>query len=161
MIINIAWGAATPRRNAANDGHKPVKMQSVAQTIGERRVYMKLDKTFERDIRKLNGDGSYAAKFEHLKVVRAAAKELSSPNVIRDFNTILKKYGRAAVSVCVAATLSWRWERISDSALQWAKEVLKLWTNRPKGTDQFAIRDNLHPTKIEEYAGALIKFTQA
>ncbi len=122
---------------------------------------MKLDKSFENDIKKLNGNGSREAKFENLKVVRAAAKELSTPDVIRDFGKILRKYGRAPVAVCVAATLICRWNRISDSSLQWAQEVLKLWINRPTTVEQFIIRDNLHPTKIEEYAKALIKFTQA
>ncbi len=121
---------------------------------------MELDKCFAREIKKLNGDGSREAKFETLNVLRAAVKELSSSNVIRDFNTILKKYGRAAVSVCVAATLTNRRERISFSSAQWAQEVLKLWINRPNNVEQFAIRDNLHPTRIEEYAGSLIKLTQ-
>jgi len=121
---------------------------------------MKLDKSFENDIKKLNGNGSREAKFEHLKVVRAAVKELSTPDVIRDFNKILKKYGRAPVSVCVAATLIDRGDRISGSSLQWAQEVIKLWTNRPNSMRQFTIRDNLHPSKIEVYAKALIKFTQ-
>lgn len=122
---------------------------------------MKLDKSFERELKKLNGDGSREAKFEQLKVVRTAIKELSTPDVIQRFNTILRKYGRATVSVCVAATLSCRRDRISDSSLKWAQEVLKLWSNRPEAIEQFAIRDNLHPTRIEEYAGSLIKFTQA
>ncbi len=122
---------------------------------------MKLDKTFENDIKKLNGNGSREAKFEQLKILRAAVKELSTPDVIREFNSILKKYGRAPIAVCVAATLIDRGNRISGSSLQWAQEVIKLWTNRPNSIEQFAIRDNLHPTRIEEYARALIKFTQA
>ncbi len=124
-------------------------------------MYMKLDKSFEREIKKLNGDGSREAKFEHLEVVRAAVKELSTSDVIRDFDKILRKYGRAPIAVCVAATLINRGNRISGSSLQWAQEVIKLWTNRPNSIERFAIRDNLHPTRIEEYARALIKFTQA
>ncbi len=122
---------------------------------------MKLDRSFKNEIKKLNGNGSREAKFENLKVVRAAVKELSTPDAIRDFGEILRKYGRAVVSVCVAATLVCRRDRISGSTLNWAQEVLKLWINRPGSIDQFAIRDNLHPSRIEEYAGALIKYTQA
>ncbi len=76
---------------------------------------MKLDKIFENDIKKLNGNGSHEAKFETLEVVRAALKELSTSDVIREFNSILKKYGRAPVAVCVAATLIDRGNRISHT----------------------------------------------
>ena len=40
-----------------------------------------------------------------------------------------------------------------------AGEVLKLWTNRPGDIPCLYIHDNLHPSRIEEYAGSFIRLT--
>ena len=121
---------------------------------------MKLDRTFAREIEKnANGDGSREARFAFLNPAREAAKKLSTPNVMREFNDILREYGRATVGICVAVTAIGRRDRLEPRTVQWALEVLKLWTNRPGDIIDLYIHDNLHPTRIEEYAGSFIKLT--
>lgn len=121
-----------------------------------------IDDVFAREIKKIaNGDGSREAKFAFLEKARAAARELSCPEVKEKFYGAMKKYGRVVVGVCVAATILARADYHSTKAVQWAQEVMQLWTNRPAGTDGVTICDNLHYSRIEEpdYAGSFIKFT--
>lgn len=120
---------------------------------------MKLDRSFARDITKANGDGGREAKFALLNPARAAAHEMSNPAVMQNFPAVMKKYGRVAVGLCVAATILDRQDRLKADSIQWAREVMKLWTNRPGDPNCVLIADNLHPTRIEEYAGSLIRLT--
>lgn len=121
---------------------------------------MKLDRTFAREIKKTaNGDGSREARFSFLNPAREAAKKLSTPNVRREFDDILREYGRATVGLCVAVTVFERRDRLESRTVRWAMEVLKLWTNRPSDILCLYIHDNLHPSRIEEYAGSLIRLT--
>lgn len=120
---------------------------------------MKLDRVFAREITKANGDGSREAKFALLKPARAAAHEMSTPDVMRNFPNIVKKYGRVAVGLCVAATIIDRQDRLEPDSVRWAREVMKLWTNRPGDQNCILIGDGLHPTRIEEYAGSFIRLT--
>lgn len=120
-----------------------------------------IDESFAREIKKIaNGDGSREAKFAFLEKARAAARELSCPDVIDKFNDVMKKYGRVAVGLCVAATILERADRLSDKSVRWAQEVYVLWTNRPPHPG-IEIRDNLHFSRIEEprYAGEFVKLT--
>ena len=121
---------------------------------------MKLDRTFAREIKKTaNGDGSREARFAFLNPAREAAKKLSTPNVRREFDDILREYGRVTVGLCVAVTVFERRDRLESRTVRWAMEVLKLWTNRPSDILCLYIHDNLHPSRIEEYAGSLIRLT--
>lgn len=121
---------------------------------------MKLDRTFAREIKKAaNGDGSREARFAFLTPAREAAKRLSTPNVRSEFDNILRDYGRATVGLCVAVTVIGRRDRLESRTVRWAMEVLKLWTNRPGDILALYIHDNLHPSRIEEYAGSLIRLT--
>lgn len=122
---------------------------------------MKLDPTFERELKKAaNGDGTFDYKFEMLKLASTAAQEMSTPAIVRAFNTYLRRYGRAIIALCVAATILDRADRLSPGAVAWAHQVLTMWTNRgTTSTSRLIIRDGLHPTRIEEYAGGLIKHT--
>lgn len=121
---------------------------------------MKLDRTFAREIEKTaNGDGSREARFAFLNTAREAAKRLSTPMVRRDFDDVLRECGRATVGLCVAVTVWERRNRLESRTVRWAMEVLKLWTNRPHDTLCLFINDGLHPTRIEEYAGSLIRLT--
>lgn len=119
-----------------------------------------LDRTLEKEIKRLIGDGSREARFDTIKKLRAAMNDLSTPKVMDTFNDCLRAHGRAAVSVCVAATLYERRERLDRWGLIWANEVLALWTNRtPSMVESICIRDQLHPTRICDYANSLIKLT--
>lgn len=121
---------------------------------------MKLDRTFAREVKKAaNGDGSREARLAFLNPAREAAKRLSTPIVMREFDDIIREYGRATVGLCVAVTVWERRNRLERRTVRWAEEVLKLWTNRPHDTLCLFINDGLHPTRIEEYAGSFIKLT--
>lgn len=121
---------------------------------------MKLDKTFANEVKKAaNGNGSKEARFAFLNPAREAARKLSTPNVRNDFDNVLREYGRATVGLCVAVTVWERRNRLEGRTVRWAEEVLKLWTNRPHDDLCLFINDGLHPSRIEEYAGSLIKFT--
>lgn len=121
---------------------------------------MKLDRTFAREIKKAaNGDGSREARFAFLNPAKEAVRKLSTPNIRDEFGDILQEYGRATVGICVAVTVWERRDRLESRTVRWAREVLKLWTNRPVDTLCLYIHDNLHPSRIEEYAGSLIRLT--
>lgn len=122
---------------------------------------MKLDNTLVREIKtKLYCNGDREAKFAALKKVRAACADLSTINVCDTFDDCMRKHGRAVVAVCVAATLEIRKERLDWWQWEWAHEVLKLVSFfTPSNLESAHIKDGLHPTRICEYAGSLIKFT--
>jgi hypothetical protein len=120
---------------------------------------MKLDRIFQKELRTANGDGSRAAKFAFLAPTKAACKELSTTNVKAVFADVLHKYGRASVGICIAATILDRQDRLSDRSVRWAREVMRLWTNRPADIGFVVISDGLHPTRIEEYAGSFVQLT--
>lgn len=121
---------------------------------------MKLDRTFAQEIKKIaNGDGSREARFAFLNAAKEAAKKLSTSKVMHEFNDILRQHGRATVGLCVAVTAWERRDRLCQKTSRWAEEVLVLYTNRPNDILCLYIHDNLHPSRIEEYAGAFIKLT--
>ena len=78
---------------------------------------------------------------------------------MREFDDILREYGRATVGLCVAVTVWERRRKLERRTVQWAMAVLELWTNRPVDILWLYISDNLHASRIEEYAGSLIRFT--
>ena len=122
---------------------------------------MKLDREFAREIRKAaNGDGGREARFDFIKKVKGARKMLSTPEMRRTFGECIKEYGRVPVAIYVAATIAERRDRLGTRTVRWATSVLELWTNRPFSGISFAyIDDNLHPARIDEYAGEFIRLT--
>lgn len=122
---------------------------------------MKLEREFLQSMRNINGDGGREAKFEFLRKARACAKELSNPSIAQEFSKCLKKYGRPTVAVCLASTVLSRPDRLSPELVEWAKEVVKLWYNRPDNIDSVEICDGLHPTRIEDYSKLFVSSTIA
>ena len=121
---------------------------------------MKLDSTFAREIKALNGDGTREARFALRDRIDVAKKEMSSFDILEHFNEYLSRYGRAIVGLCVAATLYKRRERLDFWGFDWATAVLNLWTNRSSlSLDWAYTNDQLHPTRICEYAGSFIRLT--
>lgn len=121
---------------------------------------MKLDETLAREIKALNGDGSRFARFETLQKVKAARAALSTTEVRDKFTDCLRTHGRAITALCVASTLYTRRERLDGWGLRWALAVLEHWTNKmPSFIDIASIDDQLHPTRICEYAGDFIMVT--
>lgn len=123
---------------------------------------MKLDTSFAKEIKRIaNGDGSEEYKRQFASKLRTVNKELSTPRVMELFSGAIREYGRVPVAICVAVSIKDRADRLDYDSVKWADEVLKLWTNKPFNRGQFAIADNLHPSRIEEkrYAGSLINVT--
>lgn len=121
---------------------------------------MKLEDSFVKEIKKVNGDGGREAYFAFYNKARDAAKALSTPQVLYTFSDIIGQYGRAAVGICVAATIVARAKRLDYRSAQWANEVLALWYNRPSDLGSVLIDDGLHPTRIEVYARVLMEATR-
>ncbi len=132
---------------------------AIRDILGGRK--MKLDETFIHDIKKNangNGQGDHMNAFR--KTLRAARAELSTPTVLERYGECISKYGRAPVAICTAVTILYRQDYLKWRYVQWAQEVLKCWTNRPRTDLDFAyIDDGLNPTRIEEYAAHFISVT--
>lgn len=121
---------------------------------------MTLDRSFARELRtETNGDGSREAKFAFMRKVKEVREALSTPDVMTNFSDSFKLHGRAPVAICLAETLIERQDRISDRSYIWATEVMKLYKNAPSDKSFAYINDNLHPSRIEEYAGSFIRMT--
>ena len=114
---------------------------------------MKLDRTFAREISKAANECESRA---FMRKIRETKKSLSTPDVCHAFGECISKCGRVPVAICVAATIIKRRDRLRAQTVRWAEAVLKLWTKNP---DSAYIDDNLHPTRIEEYAGAFMRLT--
>lgn len=120
---------------------------------------MRIDSVLSKEIKKANGDGSREAKFAFLNKIIEVKKELSNPSVMEHFSECFKRHERAAIAVCLAATIIDRRDRLDYCTVEWAREIMKMWTNRTPSTDRIIIEDGLHPTRIEEYAGSFIRLT--
>lgn len=121
---------------------------------------MKLDRTLAKEIKAANGDGGREAKFSLLRKIDEARKDMSTPEIMTQFEDMPRKHGRAVTAICVAATLWSRRDRLDGWRLKWAAEVLDLWTTKPpSGVSRAVIEDGLHPTRICEYAASFINFT--
>lgn len=118
-----------------------------------------LDRELAKEIRKANGDGSREAKIKLLGRVKVAAADLSTPDVYTNFDEILKKHGRVPVAICVGVTAVMRADRLNSWIVDWGRDVLALWTNRPGNIAWGYIDDNLHPCRIEDYAGDFVRVT--
>lgn len=119
-----------------------------------------IDECLKREIIKANGDGTREAKFKLLDKVRKCRRDMSTPEIVSNFNDILKKHGRVPVIICIAATLIERANRIDNWEFQWAADVINCWTTRPISLSSAVIDDGLHPTRICEYASKLIRLTK-
>ena len=121
---------------------------------------MTLEKSFAREIQAVNGNGSREARVAFLNRAREAARAMSSPEIMGRFDEFVHRFGRDVVGICVAATICCDREgRIPRRMVDWAKAVMSLWTNRPGNPSSVLILDNLHPCRIGEYAGTLIRET--
>ena len=121
-----------------------------------------LDRTLAREIKLANGDGGREAKFALLHKIEQAAADFSTPQIMTAFDDLLRKHGRAITAICIAATIWQRRERLDNWQLTWARQVLDLWTTKPKtetGIMRAYIDDKLHPTRVCEYAGSFIRLT--
>jgi hypothetical protein len=120
---------------------------------------VKIDRLLSNEIKKANGDGTRATRFPFLNEIRDVINECSTTKVREAFPECLRRHSRASVAVAVALTICRRRDMLSYKSVMWAEAILKLWTNRPSTLDGMCFDDNLHPSRIEEYAGSFIKLT--
>lgn len=126
---------------------------------------MKCDDTLLREISKAAGKtraeriafvGQCAAFSEELgKAIKHNNGLLALTSI---FDRTMLQYPRAVTACCVAATIRMR-DGMSRSSQEWAQSVLDAW----KATESHKLRayidDNLHHSRIEEYAGSFIRCT--
>lgn len=120
---------------------------------------MKLDKSLVKEIRYLNSNGDRAVKVEFARRMRDAVADLSNPNVMTGFSDIMRKHGRALTALCVAATIQAHADRLNPATIEWAEAVLASFENPERAARLGVYEDGLHPSRIEEYAKSLIKYT--
>lgn len=120
---------------------------------------MTADRELVREIRRANGDGTRAAGLELLRKVKAAKADLSSQDVRERFDDVLKKHGRVPVAICVGVTAVLRADDLNRWIVDWGRDVLQQWMYRPFDLTVALIEDNLHPSRIEEYAGGFVRAT--
>lgn len=122
---------------------------------------MKLDEAFAKEIKKAaNGDGGREYKFAFIKEIQEIAFELGNRYAFED---CLKKYGRARVAICVAATITAHADdpRYEIPQKAWAIEVMKLWTNQAGERSRHAATINIHPAILADNSYSLRKLTTA
>ena len=127
---------------------------------------MKCDPTLLREI-KLKAGKTKQERLAFVAQCAAFADELGkaikenngllSLKTIYDRETI--KYPRAVNACCVASTIILRQHDMSQSAKEWALDVISAWTPIAGHQLRAYIDDNLNPTRIEEYAGSFIRCT--
>ena len=118
---------------------------------------MTLDTAFANEIKRAgNGDGGREHRFALMNELRETAEELNN----RDgFDDCLKKYGRAKVALCVAATVSRSHDRYEQTQVAWAQTVLELWTNRTERGILDALIVRLHPAYVAANSASLRRIT--
>jgi hypothetical protein len=117
---------------------------------------MKLDKTFEGEVKKVaNGDYSRNYKFALIYDLKEVSAALANRY---EFDNCIKKYGREKVALCVAATIYKNAYRYETQAVNWAFDVISLWTNRSELITQEAIV-NIHPAILSDNSSSLRKLT--
>lgn len=121
-----------------------------------------LDRTLAREIETLVGDGSREAKFALLKRLDAAREDFSTPNILYNFGENLVKHGRAVTAICVAVTLDARRDRLDYWEWHWSLEIIRLLPANfnQNNLSRAYIDDDLHPTRICEYADSFINLTK-
>ena len=118
---------------------------------------IKVDRELAREIRATIKSGSDADRRAARIAVKKAIRALSTPDIRNTFSDVLREHGRANVAIAVACTLKARAWRIDNWGLLWAQDVLHNW--QPVDYCDYAIMDELHPTRICEYAADLVKMT--
>jgi len=125
------------------------------------------DKELIKEIKQFLGHPT--DRLERVKIVKKlkeTAKDMEKINRYNHaevFTECLQKHGRAAVSVCIAATLRELRESLGNWNIGWASAVLDLWTWK-RGQHHIcmvSVRGNSHPTTICDYAGYFIECNSA
>ena len=126
---------------------------------------MKCDRVLYREIVKAAGQ-SRAERIAFLNQCAAFSEELGKAikhnngllALTTIFNRTMLQYPRTVPACCIAATI-WLRDGTSQGAKEWARDVLDAWNASESYKQRAYIDDNLHPSRIEEYAGSFIRCT--
>ena len=126
---------------------------------------MKPDPTLISDIKKAAGK-TRGERLAFLGQCAAFSVELGNAmkanNGLRMLRTIFDAtmlgYPRSVTACCLAATIVMR-EGMSYASQVWAHGVIEAWNPTSSQRLRAYIDDNLHPSRIEEYAGSFIRVT--
>ena len=122
---------------------------------------MALDRCLAREIKRAAPDRrDREAYFAFVGKLRDACDEMSCTDVLYHFNDMLNKHGRVVTAIVIAATLWSRMGRLDGWKLNWAIDVNDCWQHTEYLLSEIAIRDELHPSRICEYAGSFIRATE-
>lgn len=120
-----------------------------------------VDKELLREIRAYTRFDGKRETFRPIrKQLDACRKDLSTPGVMYKFDDLLLAHGRAPIAILLACTLRERSWRLDGHYLWWADFVLSnaalpSWYK----PEDHSIIDDLHPTRIFEYAGEFLRLT--
>lgn len=121
-----------------------------------------VDKELLREVRAFAKNDGTKETFRPIRLkLKECRKALSTPQVMYNFGETICEHGRAAVAILLACTLIERYERLDGHYAWWAREILdaaKL-PERYYKRGEISIIDDLHPTRIFEYAGEFFKLT--
>lgn len=123
---------------------------------------MKLDRTFIADINKATAnDGTRAERAAIKTRIRDCATAMSTIDIAEKLNDIIKEYGRAIVSICIAQKCKAEYfeDRHDERLCSWSRLVLAAC--KLELGDNGTYNDGLHPTKVDDYSACLIKYTIA
>jgi hypothetical protein len=116
---------------------------------------VKLDITFANEVRKTaNGDGTRKYMFAFTREIKEVAAALERRY---EFDNCVKKYGRAKVALCVAATIIRSDFDYRGSQIEWAGAVMGLWTNAGPGVSKAIIQT--HPAILSDNSMNLRRIT--
>ena len=120
-----------------------------------------VDRELLREVRAFAKNDGTKEQFRPIRLkLEECRKALSTPEVMYNFDDTLCKHGRAAVAILLACTLIEREYRLDGHYAWWARDVLDA-AKLPLGyrPEEHSIIDDLHPTRIFEYAGELLRLT--
>ena len=123
---------------------------------------MKLDRTFVTEINKVTAnDGTSAGRAAVKTRLRACAAAMSTIDIDEKLNDIIKEHGRAAVGICIAQKCAGEHyeDRHDERLCSWSRLVLAAC--KTELGDNGTYNDGLHPTRVDDYAACLIKYTIA
>jgi len=103
-------------------------------------------------------DAEFVKEIKSLSLSRNTIREIAAALEKRyDYVSNIKKYGRAAVAVCTAATIS-SGHGYERTQIAWAYEVLRWW--KPEKSSHVEVaRFNLHPAILADNSASLRKIT--
>jgi len=126
-------------------------------------MYMALDNELAKEIKAFVGKGEERKSCVRVnQTVQKAAEEMEKASRYDGIpiGECAKKYGRAAVAICIASTLWERKEILGNWNLEWAIDVLNQWGWRDRyATRRGLIGGNAHPTAICCWAKSFIEYT--